>query len=423
MLWLSTALASLGSVVDTLPWVPRVDVVPALFGEHGAVYVQGTSDANRVRLRGPDGRSIPVEAAWLERAVRLRPLDPLQPGSYSVDLLTSYTATGALARFKGNQAYDNQPHDAAYHVWVALPLDAAPTDPSPLRAPGPVTWTTAYGTLLGRLHSPSSSWMELEVDGIGAIGFVGPTGMIRPHQHPRDASGRARMVALGPDGARAPGPWTALPERTRAESGYPPQKHTPRTWTVVPHRPQPGPPTRLPTCTPRATEVLSATEHPPGQLLLDERGVVHAVSVEVLGAIVVDGVRHDVRPRFEQAVALRGYGDDLTVFGDGMARGVHLKSGDLRARSGADPVQAERFRLAGGTVILDRGVATGHTAGTVSQPVRLEGVLAVQGGKLVLHSIDPDEVWRVRSVDCGAATGPPTQVPPALLRQADVGVP
>ena len=421
MLWFSAALAS-SFMFHSL--VPTPEVVPALFGEGGAIYVTGLTDANHARLRGSDGATIPVEAAVLHTsfrpAVRLQPVEPILPGSYTVELLAWYTATGEGARFRGAE-----PVDAAYAVWIPLPVEAAPVGSSVVQPPPPITWALNYNSLEGRLQTPPGSWsslpwMELELAGHGTVALLPPNPTVRPGLG-WPLEGTARLVALDAHGNRAPGPWSTLPTKEPAD-----RYHT--TWRTVDHEPPAGAAAKVNSCTLTAGDVLRATDHPPGQLLRDERGVVHAVSVETLQALVVDGVRHDVRPLFERAGALSGSGNDLTVYGEGPTLGVHLKSGEKRSWTGAprswSPTQAESvdaIRFSEGIATFSGGW-TVERAGTVSQGVQLPGVLALEQGRLVLHSIDADEVWRVRAVGCGPATAPPTKLPIATLQRYDTGL-
>lgn len=417
MFWLLPAAAST-YIVHTVRRGDDVQVVPELFGVDGAVYIRDLGSADLARLRDPEGELVEVEVHTLDRAVRMRPLQPVSPGTYQVELLTYYNADGTLTRLQRQ----GRPVGMAYAVWVPIPLTVtAQISPEMPTAPGPITWDVRYGRLTGALDTPPARWTEWEVEGMGTVGLVRGNRITQDFASWIPSRTRARAVAVGPEGRRAPGPWTAIPKVRPARSVH--RGSGAPGWRSVEHAPRSdGLAAQLPTCTPTAGPVLSRVEHPDGVLLTDSNGVLHAVSVETFSAVTVDGVRHEGYPMFDPpAVALVGSGDALTVFGGQPSKGFHVATGEQRLWTGDGPPPPDHLRFRGGTAVRERGW-TVTVRGIESQRPGLAGTLLRRGDQLELHEL-AHGAWTVREVTCGPPTGPPESVPPALLRRYDVGVP
>lgn len=127
--------------------------------------------AKRLRLRGPDGKLVRVDRETLGRDVRLVPHDPLALGTYVVEERGDYDAAG-------QRLYDPRAdvhHDGWFAAWEVEVV-------APREGPEPaVQWflsdlqpTVPKTPLLAAEVVPGTdtSWLELEVRGVGAIDVV-----------------------------------------------------------------------------------------------------------------------------------------------------------------------------------------------------------------------------------------------------------
>lgn len=304
--------------------------------------------AQRFRLRGPDQTLRPLKVDHLLGEVRFTAVQPLTPGTYTLEHHANFDDEGRRMRF-GSYG------EVARSEWFPYErlefTGRAPAAASKLRPPRHVRWarmhrvdiTSAgpFRTLDVVGKAPPGTRIEAEVEGVGVVSraVVGTKGKVAmrhatslctPYAVDVPLSGdlRVRLVAVGPDGSRAPASWTtlgssagrhfngSLANRSR-KSGVPAPLTAFRTWQAVDHTPPAGETKKAQTTCGRLV-----ANGPPVAFELAPDAVVRADADQVFrrvgmtaGQLTLDGEQVDwVMPSREgTGVHLAGVGETLTL--------------------------------------------------------------------------------------------------------------
>ncbi len=275
---------------------------------------------SQLRVRGSDGRLVPVQTDELRGTVRLTPDVAWPDGSVTIERRALFGADGLHV-----EPFTQAPTHAAWAPVARVQVEARG---AAIGGFGDVHWTT-HDDERG-LNGPSITvetrppdgalWVDLELQGAGVVGRrvvdeTGPTTITTRGVVCRDRYGiplplgqvlRMRVVAHGDGGARSAGAWTDVGPLSSDSRHASPSLSEVRTWSAVDVVRPPGEPIeRQGSCSGlQQVGVERRTVAMDTALLVDQLGRAYEVSSD--DGARIDGVRIEGLSRPPTALARQG---------------------------------------------------------------------------------------------------------------------